>query len=183
MHHQWNKSGEEFECYTKTMREQQRAWSHPSLTATFRSAAENTRSGTLATSVMEGDVQGTQRWAAPVRSETGHADQGPARLWTGVWHHRDGGVANRSVGREKQGKQVRSRMDDICYTTFQVPMETRINTPTPFLFLPTRAAHTHHARTHARHGSRQTRAAGGVQQLCCSSPLLLFDFLPSTSVG
>lgn len=37
--------------------------------------------------------------------------------------------------------------------------------------------------THARHGSRQTRAAGGVQQLCCSSPLLLFDFLPSTSVG
>lgn len=58
-----------------------------------------------------------------------------------------GGGANGSVGREKQGKQVCSRMDDICYTMFQVPMETRANAPTPFLFHPTRAAHTHHART------------------------------------
>lgn len=29
MHHQWQSGGEEFECYTKTMQQQQRGWSQP----------------------------------------------------------------------------------------------------------------------------------------------------------
>lgn len=94
------------------------------------------------------------------------------------------GRQNRRVGREKREKRVHSGMDDICYTMFQVPMETRMNAPPPTqaLPIPPRSCSSHSPRTQ-RHGGRQTRAAGGAQQLCCSSPLLLFDFLPSTSAG
>lgn len=80
-----------------------------------------------------------------------------------------------------RSRGVRSRMDDICYTMFQVPMETRSDTPNP-LPVPSPLVQLT-LTTHARHGGRQTRAAGGAQQLCCTSPLLLFDFLPSTSAG
>lgn len=64
---------------------------------------------------------------------------------------------------------------------FRFPWRRDLTPPTPpSCPFPTGAAHTHHART----AWWQTDAgAGGAQQLCCTSPLLLFDFLPSTSAG
>lgn len=51
-----------------------------------------------------------------------------------------------------------------------VPMETKLTQP----FFIQRSL-----TTRPQHGSGRARA----QQLCCGSPLLLLDFLPSTSVG
>lgn len=107
------------------------------------------------------NVQGTQSRAAPVHSEAGHADQRPAGLETGVWRHGEGGVTNRSVGREEQ---VHSRMDDICYTMFQVPMETRTDAPNP-LPIPPRSCSSHSPRTHGMVADRRGRGQGSAALL------------------
>lgn len=118
---QWNSSGEDFECYTKTM-QQQRAWS--------RQCSSGSGKRTLGDTKMSSTGKLWNQTCSP------RVLPDPRKVLgtTGM------------VGWEKRGKQVHSSMDDICYTMFQVPMETAMKTPTPFLVPPTRAAHTHHAR-------------------------------------
>lgn len=83
-------------------------------------------------------------------------------------------------GRSRGCKRAAGWMTSVT-PCFRFPWRQELTPQPPSYSFPLCSSHS--PRTHARHGSRQTRAAGGAQQLCCSSPLLLFDFLPSTSVG
>lgn len=80
-----------------------------------------------------------------------HADEGPVGLCEQAFGTT--GTAGQQTGqwgdyRSRRGGQVHGRMDDICYTMFEVPMETRLNPlPPPLPVPPARAARTHHALT------------------------------------
>lgn len=54
-----------------------------------------------------------------------------------------------------EGKRVHSRMEDICYTMFHVPMETGLN-PQP----PSRSCSTHSPRAHSMIADRRRWRAG-----------------------
>lgn len=92
------------------------------------------------------------------------------RVPTGIWRgQRRGNGDWRWFG---QGKQVHGRMDDICYTMFYVPMETRPNAPTPRLrpYL-SHPGSTRSLTTCSQRGSRQARVVGAGFSSFAAAPL------------
>ncbi|CAB1427200.1 unnamed protein product [Pleuronectes platessa] len=127
-------------------------------------------SGGLGSSLVEDGL-----YAMQTRSSQ---DRGRRLAAQGQW---DGTVRGDSL--EKQGSQVHGRMDDICYTMFEVPIETMLHPPTPPPPPPpqqppysSRSGSTHSPRAHSMLPDRPGCDKGNVHVTSVDSEQNIFIF-------